>query len=1152
MSVAYASGSEGEETFAIMAQSTSFRRVRLSVEVLEEREVPSAFLATESFDQLSPPALPSGWSVWTSDGTAGYATSSARALSGSKSLASTAISSTSTRFWNDSLAGADTGVRASIFTDGLVPTQLLARGSDLDSTTPNYYAVTVTRGLQIELSRVVNGVPTTLATLRSISYFSRQWVNVSLMPEGDELTVRVQRQDNGQYLNAAGKWTTGETTAIAVVDTAVHGSGHLGVGRAARYAGTVAIDDIALMPAANSSTVNESFNSTAVNAVPAGWKSWSNDSSGFTASAVKVIAGKSLSSNGVSTSSSRAWAVEPLPADVEASASLYLDSLLPGQLIVRGTQLDTRTPSYYGVAVSRGLTVSLVRVVNGIETSIVSLRSNKYTSGLWIRATLTGEGDHLQARVQRLDTGEWLNQWGDWQSEPAAALDARDSSIRRAGQVGVARPVSYAGRVSFDDFTAGPNFTDVTGPTLRMTPPVTSGRLTGLVAIGVTASDTGGISRVEYIVDELLVAIDRTEGFNWLIDTRNFENGTHRLTVRAFDTAGNVAESSGLFAFENIEAALPAIPRHYSHIRIAALAYSGNPMGTFEKQLLQSSIDLVVPNTRYLGTIQQTAPGTPQLIYSNVSNLYLDLLTDWLSYADAHNASRELAFYHVNTPTAFTGASASSRPVNWFWNAAVGPLSGTTGFRKLTSETRDIKTADVGFGSAGQALYLGYTENYREINVALSSGKKAAWSGVIEYASAVDANGNPTTWKKLSLENDTTAGFSKSGQITFDPPRDWTTAVVSGSTARLFYLRVRTLTGTTASAPVASTITGRDYVNARGSSAGTIPVFDYAADRDGDGYLNAAEYSARRPGNDARFVYESRLFYPYYGQSRFVTDPGQQEVRDWSADYHVRFLKANPLADGVFLDNSSGKNPIDEIDVIEDTATYTADYSALLATVGRAISPRWIIANTSNGGKETDYVVEQVPATLEEFAIRAMSATWSQFNDLAATIERRQNATDPSSYLVIDSLSTGGSPTSARTRTATLAYYYLIGDSQSTMLMLWGGEEPASAWSRHWFDALAYNVGQARGDYSLLATGKDPANANLIYNIYQREYDNALVLYKPLSYALGKGTGSTADNTATTHQLKGSYRVLAANGTLGPPVTTITLRNGEGAVLIKS
>jgi hypothetical protein len=60
-----------------------------------------------------------------------------------------------------------------------------------------------------------------------------------------------------------------------------------------------------------------------------------------------------------------------------------------------------------------------------------------------------------------------------------------------------------------------------------------------------------------------------------------------------------------------------------------------------------------------------------------------------------------------------------------------------------------------------------------------------------------------------------------------------------------------------------------------------------------------------------------------------------------------------------------------------------------------------------------------------------------------------------------------------------------------------------------------------------------------------------LVLYKPLSYLNGR-TGTTDDATATVHRLNGNYRELHADGTLGPVVNSIRLRNGEGAILVRA
>ena len=65
-----------------------------------------------------------------------------------------------------------------------------------------------------------------------------------------------------------------------------------------------------------------------------------------------------------------------------------------------------------------------------------------------------------------------------------------------------------------------------------------------------------------------------------------------------------------------------------------------------------------------------------------------------------------------------------------------------------------------------------------------------------------------------------------------------------------------------------------------------------------------------------------------------------------------------------------------------------------------------------------------------------------------------------------------------------------------------------------------------------------------------RRYDNALVLYKPLSYANGQ-TGTLDGATATFFALDGTYRPLKADGSLGAPVTGVWLRNGEGDILVK-
>src|SRR5207237_8371665 len=141
------------------------------------------------------------------------------------------------------------------------------------------------------------------------------------------------------------------------------------------------------------------------------------------------------------------------------------------------------------------------------------------------------------------------------------------------------------------------------------------------------------------------------------------------------------------------------------------------------------------------------------------------------------------------------------------------------------------------------------------------------------------------------------------------------------------------------------------------TTSGVIPAFDTAADTNHDGYLNDAEYARRAPGQDARFLYESRAFYGYYGQMRFATNPSNAGFRQWAVDSSVRLLSGQPLADGLFMDNSDGTVSVKSGSVLEPTASYASDYATLLNAINRAIAPRWVLANTAGSVSNGDQVV---------------------------------------------------------------------------------------------------------------------------------------------------------------------------------------------------
>jgi hypothetical protein len=588
----------------------------------------------------------------------------------------------------------------------------------------------------------------------------------------------------------------------------------------------------------------------------------------------------------------------------------------------------------------------------------------------------------------------------------------------------------------------------------------------------------------------------------------------------------------------------PALPRHYPHIRIAMLAYGGNPMGAFEDELMRTSVDLVVPDLAYVKHLHEIAPRTPQLIYTNTSNLYLDLYTDWLAFADRKGVSREVAFYHAAISRPFKGNSPSSRPVTWFWKVLRG---GGRSFTDVTAAAHG-PSGQVHLGGVGDSVYLGYPDRFREINVSLATAGQG-FKVVPEFCAGVDDAGRPTAWQTLPVASDGTTALTRSGPITFDPPRAWRPASVNGS-ARLFYIRLLTTAGTP---PVASSILGRDYVAARGTTGGVIPVFDAAADINGDGYLDDAEYARRAPGKDARFLYESRMLTGWYGQMRFVANPSHLVFQEWAAEHCKRLLTGQPLASGLFMDNSGGKHYLKVGDVVEPADEFPEHYGRLMHAIRRAIAPRWILLNTEGGDTDADVVIGHNPAYLEEFALRPLAMHWQAFEQLAERIDRRTRLVTPPPLGVIDSHPDGGAPDDPRTQLAALSAYYMMADPESNCLMFFGGAETNTTWKRHWTAAAAYNIGQPTGHFTRFASGTDPANPGLSYRVYARSYEKALVLYRPLSGIPSKRAvrGGLGADTATRHELGRTYRPLQADGTLGAPLTSITLRGGEGAVLVR-
>jgi hypothetical protein len=86
---------------------------------------------------------------------------------------------------------------------------------------------------------------------------------------------------------------------------------------------------------------------------------------------------------------------------------------------------------------------------------------------------------------------------------------------------------------------------DTTAPTASITSP-TGGNVTGTVAVETAVADNAAIKRVDFFVDGQYLQTDATKPYTFFWDTSGAGNGSHTLTVKAYDMSDNSVTSSGV------------------------------------------------------------------------------------------------------------------------------------------------------------------------------------------------------------------------------------------------------------------------------------------------------------------------------------------------------------------------------------------------------------------------------------------------------------------------------------------------------------------------------------------------------------------------------------------------------------------------------
>jgi len=192
----------------------------------------------ENFDGVTAPALPGGWTFGASLVTSASPTGGISPISGSNVLALLAPGNNTHEFgvWGTPDSNSGNVVVSGHFNAAATTANqtfgVIARASatSVGSASGTYYWAQLSpNGLICRLYSVVAGSQTAIQSVTLSSLAEPAWYFIRLSCNGSALTVEVQRESDGHWLNSGGSFQSAAAVAISATDSSVTGAGYAGL-----------------------------------------------------------------------------------------------------------------------------------------------------------------------------------------------------------------------------------------------------------------------------------------------------------------------------------------------------------------------------------------------------------------------------------------------------------------------------------------------------------------------------------------------------------------------------------------------------------------------------------------------------------------------------------------------------------------------------------------------------------------------------------------------------------------------------------------------------------------------------------------------------------------------------------------------------------
>ncbi|MHA7630223.1 Ig-like domain-containing protein [Corallococcus sp. M7] len=223
------------------------------------------------------------------------------------------------------------------------------------------------------------------------------------------------------------------------------------------------------------------------------------------------------------------------------SSSPYAVSWNPGSVANGSHTLTVNAYDAYGnVGTSPAVGVTVTSDVTAPTVSVSSPAEGVTVSSYAFFAANAADDDVI-SRVDYFLDGQLLGQGGS-SSPYTRTWDSR--SVANGAHTLIAKAYDGAGNVGVSATRSFIVDNDRTPPTVALTSPSQGASLAGRVSIQVSASDDRGVRGVDLYVDGSYAMSSSSPPFTMTWDSHSVPNGSHTLTMKAYDAANNLTTSA--------------------------------------------------------------------------------------------------------------------------------------------------------------------------------------------------------------------------------------------------------------------------------------------------------------------------------------------------------------------------------------------------------------------------------------------------------------------------------------------------------------------------------------------------------------------------------------------------------------------------------